>query len=292
MPEQGGNGASKAEKEEHGYEASIAAAAAAAALPSERSNGNIVDTATPPPREGGEAGRHIQLNKKNASSAVDTRLETDTAAETIQEGATVTTAKRVSPGAKAPPMMAAGLPSEQAPMSETRCEDALDPQERETQPRATADEFDATPQPSSARGDDEKENVIIMGGGVDQSGPKIDWEEESGRRSEGRSGGEHKPHKHKHKHKRHHHRHRDRDATSGDEGAGRKNRRRRKKDHDLLGGTAGPSTITTLAPLKRVPSPSSVSGAETAIEQEVGSGGDDGGGGGRVGVVGDGGGGG
>lgn len=76
-------------------------------------------------------------------------------------------------------------------------------------------------------------------------------------RNDGRSGGR-KSHKHKHKRSR---RHRDK---SSDEGAS-KSRRRRSKDHGVLESTSA-STITALAPLKRIPPPLS-SSAQRAIDQ-------------------------
>ena len=101
-------------------------------------------------------------------------------------------------------------------------------------------------------------------------------------RSDGRSGGGRKSHKRK-KHKRSHHRpHRDKGSDEG--GVSGKSRRRRSRDHGLLGSAGGP-TITALAPLKRIPPPSS-SLAQRATHHgdgpagEAPSGGDGGGGGG------------
>lgn len=121
-----------------------------------------------------------------------------------------------------------------------------------------------------------------MGDGIDVD-PVLSGEESTSKRHRsGRSEGKSSSRKsHKHKHKRSH-RHRDK---SSDEG-GSKSHRRRSRDHGLAGGTSA-STIAALAPLKRIPPPSS-SLARRAIHEGAGpveepssrTGGGNGGGGG------------
>lgn len=143
--------------------------------------------------------------------------------------------------------------------------------------REQSDVFSVRSMPSSVGEEREDEG---MGGGTDAE-PVLSGEESTSKRHrDGKSGGRSGKRKsHKHKHKRSH-RHREK---SSDEGGG-KSRRRRSRDHGLLGST-GASTITVLAPLKRIPPPSS-SSAQRAISQgdgpvgEAASGGEGGDGGG------------
>eukprot|EP00752_Nemacystus_decipiens_P006293 g5673.t1 len=149
---------------------------------------------------------------------------------------------------------------------------SIDPRSREP-----TDAFSVRSAPTSAG--EEKE-----GGGMDagsDAGPILSGEESATKRhrsgkGEGRSG-RRKSHSRR-KHKRSH-RHRDKDSDK--EGAG-KSRRRRSRDHGLHGSAGGP-TITALAPLKRIPPPSSSLAQRGTHQQGDGqvaeAAGDDGGGG-------------
>lgn len=145
---------------------------------------------------------------------------------------------------------------------------------REKQP---SDVFSVGSMPSSV-GDVREDGDT--GGGTHATGPVLSGEESTGKRHRGDRSSGRRSHKHKHKRS---HRHRDK---SSDEGAGKKSRRRRSRDHGFPGSSTSASTITALAPLKRIPPPS-LSSAQRAISQgdgpaveEAPSGGDDGGRGG------------
>eukprot|EP00903_Cladosiphon_okamuranus_P013824 g12865.t1 len=126
---------------------------------------------------------------------------------------------------------------------------------RETQP---SDVFFVGSMPSSV-GDNERGDGGTDGG-TDAAGPRLSGDEST--RNKHRSDRSSGRRSHKHKHKRSH-RHR---GKSSDEGGGKKSRRRRSRDDGILGSSTSASTITTLAPLKRIPPPS-LSSAQRTISQ-------------------------